>query len=80
VTAATAPDQRLDLRGVRCPANSARALVRLEGMEPGQTLEILLDDGEPIASVPESLAADGHAVVSRVRQGTAWYLLVKAGG
>ncbi len=75
-----APDALLDLRGVRCPANSARALVRLEGMDAGEVLALVLDDGEPYASVPEALEAEGHVVLSREREGAAWRLLVKAGG
>jgi sulfite reductase (ferredoxin) len=31
-------------------------------MTCGELLEILLDDGEPIENVPQSLAAEGHTV------------------
>ena len=42
------PDERLDLRGVRCPHNTGRALLALELMDEGEVLEILIDDGEPL--------------------------------
>jgi len=74
------PDEHLDLRGVRCPANSARALVRLQGMDAGQLLEILVDDGEPIAHVPEVLDDEGHRILSQVRTQGAWRLVVAVGG
>jgi len=73
-------DDRLDLRGVKCPANSARALVRLESLDAGAVLEILLDDGEPIESVPPALADEGHVQLDRRRDGAGWRLLVRAGG
>jgi tRNA 2-thiouridine synthesizing protein A len=52
----------LDLRGVPCPMNWVRARLVLEGMAPGETLELRLDDGEPLESVPQSAAEDGHRV------------------
>jgi TusA-related sulfurtransferase len=74
------PADRLDLRGVRCPANAARALLRLEGLDDGEVLELTLDDGEPVTSVLESLELEGHVVVSRERPGPHWVLRVRARG
>ncbi len=73
-------DDRLDLRGVRCPANAARALVRLESLEAGQVLELTLDDGEPAVLVPESLRLEGHEVLLHERHEDRWILLVRARG
>ena len=80
MTAPPVADERLDLRGVRCPANAARALVRLEAMDAGAILELWLDDGEPIAAVPEALRAEGHELLLQERDGATWRVLVKAGG
>ena len=52
----------LDLRGVPCPLNWVRARLTLETMSAGETLDLLLDDGEPLESVPRSAAEDGHRV------------------
>jgi TusA-related sulfurtransferase len=52
----------LDLRGVPCPLNWVRARLALEAMQHGESLELLLDQGEPIESVPRSAAEDGHLV------------------
>jgi len=57
------PDETLDLYGVPCPMNAARALLTLQAMDAGQILEILVDDGEPRANVPESLREDGHEIL-----------------
>jgi sulfite reductase (ferredoxin) len=51
-----------DLRGTPCPINYVKAKIRLEGMNVGDVLEILLDDGEPIRNVPKSLENDGQDV------------------
>ncbi|MDX2254072.1 MAG: sulfurtransferase TusA family protein [Pseudanabaenaceae cyanobacterium bins.39] len=55
-------DKSIDLRGVPCPLSFVRAKLHLEKLEAGQLLEVLLDAGEPIEQVPNSLTADGHQV------------------
>lgn len=52
----------LDLTGVVCPMNWVRARLELERMRPGETLELILDDGEPLDSVPRSAREEGHHV------------------
>ncbi len=52
----------LDLTGVVCPMNWVRARLALEEMEPGEILELVLDPGEPLESVPRSAREDGHTV------------------
>jgi TusA-related sulfurtransferase len=52
----------IDLRGVPCPLSFVRAKLHLEKLEVGQFLEVLLDSGEPIEQVPNSLVSDGHRV------------------
>ena len=52
----------LDLTGVLCPMNWVRARLELERMQPGERLELILDPGEPVDSVPLSAREEGHAV------------------
>jgi tRNA 2-thiouridine synthesizing protein A len=52
----------LDLTGVLCPMNWVRARLALERMEAGERLELLLDPGEPLESVPRSARDEGHRV------------------
>ena len=72
-------EETLDLLGVPCPINAARALIALEGLPAGSLLRISLDDGEPVKNVPPALAEQGHAVVEKVRSGAGWRLLVRKG-
>jgi tRNA 2-thiouridine synthesizing protein A len=53
---------QLDLTGVPCPMNWVRTRLALEGLAPGDSLVVLLDDGEPLDSVPRSAREDGHRV------------------
>jgi TusA-related sulfurtransferase len=71
--------ETLDLSGVPCPQNAARALLRIEGLEPGAVLAVLLDDGEPIRNVPPALEAEGHKELSRTREKKGWRLVMRRG-
>ncbi len=53
---------RLDLSGVPCPMNWVRTRLALEELAPGDSLAVVLDEGEPLESVPRSAREDGHAV------------------
>jgi TusA-related sulfurtransferase len=53
---------RLDLSGVPCPMNWVRTRLALEDLAPGDSLVVLLDEGEPLESVPASAREDGHEV------------------
>jgi len=70
------PDASVDYRGIACPMNYVRAKLTLEEMSEGETLEILLDDGEPIENLPRSLSADGQDVVSQSRDDGYWRVIV----
>ena len=58
-------DAELDLRGVICPYNFVKTKLKLETMEAGQVLAVILDDGDPIRNVPRSVTNDGHTVLSQ---------------
>ena len=58
-----APVETLDLSGVLCPMTWVRTRLALEALAPGETLEVVLDPGEPRDSVPRSAAEEGHEVV-----------------
>ncbi len=70
----------LDLRGTACPINYVKAKLFLEGLNSGETLEILLDEGEPINNVPRSLENDGHEIMNIDKQDGFYRVGVKKGG
>lgn len=75
--ASAAPDVTLDLRGVMCPINFVKTKLQLESMEDGQTLEIQLDDGEPIVNVPRSVKDEGHKILAVQSEDEGeWYRLI----
>ena len=67
-----------DLSGVPCPMNFVKAKLRLETMNPGDTLAIVLDDGDPIRNVPASFKAEGQEVGEIIgRPDGRWVVMVR---
>ncbi|MCF6156240.1 MAG: sulfurtransferase TusA family protein [Candidatus Brocadia sp.] len=71
------PDDRIDLRGVLCPINFVKTKLKLEMLDSGQILEVILDDGEPIRSVPRSVKEEGHKIIKVENMENAYRLLIK---
>jgi len=69
--------ERLDLRGVRCPLNWARARVRLEGLPVGAMLELVVDDPKGARDIPRAAEACGHVVVEVMADAHAWRVLIQ---
>ena len=57
------PDAYLDLRGIVCPINFVKTKLKLEELNPGEILEIIIDAGEPIANVPRSIKEEGQKII-----------------
>jgi sulfite reductase (ferredoxin) len=78
-TATTAREFR-DFKGVACPMNYVKTKIVLEPMARGSVLEILLDDGEPIANVPNSLKLDGHLILEQKQMPEGhWQVVIQKG-
>ncbi|HEV8540659.1 MAG TPA: sulfurtransferase TusA family protein [Nitrospiraceae bacterium] len=76
-SAALQPDAELDLRGVICPYNFVKTKLKLETMAAGQLLAVILDEGEPIRSVPRSVRDDGHAVLQQELLNGSYRVLIR---
>ena len=55
--------EQLNLYGVKCPLNWAKAKVRLEDLERGDVLELLIDDPKGRRDIPRAAEAEGYAIV-----------------
>ncbi len=55
--------RKIDLRGVSCPTTFLKAKLALEMIDAGETVEILMDAGEPSVNLPRNLKLEGHRVL-----------------
>lgn len=56
--------EQMNLCGVKCPLNWAKAKVRLEDLARGDMLELLLDDSKGRRDIPRAAEAEGYVIVS----------------
>jgi len=68
-----------DYRGVACPMNFVKIKLDLSTMTTGQTLRVLLDDGEPIENVPGSVIDEGHEIIKQKKTGNHCSVIIRKG-
>ena len=56
-------DQTLDVRGLERPAGYRKAVERLQAMAENEVLELYLDEGEALRTIPFGLRAEGHEIL-----------------
>ncbi len=67
----------LDLTGVPCPLNWAKAKVRLESLGPEETLLLWIDDPRGIRDIPRAAAAEGYDVIDVEPVGSRWKITIQ---
>jgi len=71
--------KRVDLHGVVCPLNFVKAKLALEELEPGELLEVILDEGDALLNVPRSLKEEGHRIVKVEPLGETFRVVIEKG-
>lgn len=56
-------DHSLDVRGLPRATGFLKAREQLQGLLENQVLELYVDEGEPLTTIPFALRADGHEIV-----------------
>ena len=70
--------EELDLRGEVCPYTFVKTKLRLEELDSGQDLNILLDDSAATANISKSLKSEGHEILDlKAVSGGVWQIIVK---
>ena len=54
----------LDITKEHCPMTFVKTKIELSKLQPGDTLEVLLSEGEPLDNVPRNAVDQGYTVVS----------------
>ena len=68
---------RLDLRGLKCPLNWAKAKVRLEAIKRGEVLELRLDDPRGARDIPGAAEAEGYSVIESLQIQGGWRIRIE---
>ena len=67
----------LDLTGVPCPLNWAKAKVRLESLGREETLALWIDDPRGVRDIPRAAAAEGYDVLEVEPVGPRWRITIQ---
>ena len=54
----------LDITREHCPMTFVKTKIELSRLQPGDTLEVLLTEGEPLDNVPRNAREQGYQVVA----------------
>ncbi len=79
-TARSDADVFLDITPDVCPLTFVKTKLAIEKMAPGETVEVRLNDGEPLRNVPRSVEEHGHRILSLEREeegSEIWRLVVR---
>jgi len=69
--------EQINLYGVKCPLNWAKAKVRLEDLERGDILEVLIDDPKGRRDIPRAAEAEGYAIVQIDELADGWCIAIE---
>ncbi|MCS6926453.1 MAG: sulfurtransferase TusA family protein [Candidatus Binatia bacterium] len=69
--------EQLDLCGVKCPLNWAKAKVRLEYLDRGDRLELLIDDPKGRRDIPRAAEAEGYVIVGIEEVAEGWRITIE---
>jgi tRNA 2-thiouridine synthesizing protein A len=69
--------EQINLCGVKCPLNWAKAKVRLEYLDRGDVLELLIDDPKGRRDIPRAAEAEGYAIVSIEEVEGGWRIAIE---
>ena len=69
--------ERADLFGVKCPLNWAKAKVRLEELERGDILEVLINDPKGRRDIPRAAEAEGYSIVQIDEVAGGWCIAIE---
>jgi tRNA 2-thiouridine synthesizing protein A len=77
----TEPIRSADLTGEVCPMTIVKIKMNLAQIQPGEALEVVLDEGDNMKSVPRNVKDEGHKIVQVRSLGEKRYslLIIKNG-
>ena len=68
----------LDITKEHCPMTFVKTKIKLAQIAKGDTLEVLLTEGEPLNNVPKSATEQGFEVLSQEPvEGNVWKVTIK---
>ena len=74
------PVTQVDLTGEVCPMTFVRAKLHLDKLSEGDLVELVLNPGEQMRNVSQSLKSEGHQIEKVTQKEERFHLIVRKGG
>lgn len=69
-------DETLDLRGLPCPGNLPKLLIKLETMDSGEILKLTVDDMVALDRIPSALKEESAYELLEIKKGADSNILI----
>ncbi|MBI3584065.1 MAG: sulfurtransferase TusA family protein [Nitrospinae bacterium] len=70
-------DDSINLSNEVCPMTFVLTKTKLDALEPGQHLEVILPAGEPMRNVPIQVKEEGHKILKVEKMGNFFRLIIE---
>ncbi len=70
-------DDSINLSNEVCPMTFVLTKTKLDGLNPGQHLEVILPAGEPMRNVPIQIKEEGHKILKVEKMGNFFRLIIE---
>ncbi len=67
----------LDVTDKTCPMTYVKTRLKLDTLEPGDILEVLVNQGEPVKSIPQSAEEAGYKIVEVLPRGDKFLIVIE---
>lgn len=67
----------LDITDKTCPMTYVKTRLRLDKLEPGDVLEVLVNPGEPVKNIPQSAEEAGYKIVGVFPKGDKCMIIIE---
>jgi TusA-related sulfurtransferase len=69
----------LDITKDHCPMTFVKVKLQLAKLGPGDVLDVLLSEGEPLVNVPKSAQEQGNRIVEIRKDGENFHVVIEKG-
>ena len=70
---------KLDITKDHCPMTFVKVKLKLAELQPGDQLDVLLTEGEPLENVPRTVEEQGHRVLEIRKDGPYYHVVIEKG-
>ncbi len=70
-------DHKINITNDICPMTFVKTKLKLETMQSGEILEVILRGGEPLKNVPKSVNEEGHTILQLFKCDEFYRLIIK---